>query len=623
MATRKKRTPDPPVEQTEDGSSVSIRLVEKRLDDMRMSNVTSADETEQRFMQAGAIEPPYSPATLASLFEISSSLEPNIAAYCTNIDGFGHKLEPVIDLDASNANERIEQTIVLEREHLRGSPFAPVEVMLLAATPTPEEVAIRRDQIARLMLAEKTRVDFFLNNCCFDESFISLRRKIRKDLEMIGNAWFEVLRNKLGEIRQFTYIPGYTMRLMPLDHAHTEVKIRQRTSDIEFTEAVQMRRLRRHIQIQENNVTFFKQIGDPRLISKSTGRVYPSEKALLEANPKDCPATEVIHMTIHSSRSAYGIPRWIGNLLSVMGSRSAEEVNYLYFDNKAVPPLVVVVNDGKLTDTTVKRLEDKVNSAIKGKKNYHKILILEGVTTNSKSSVEGNPGGKMSIDIKPLTEAQNKDGLFLGYDERNADKIGGSFRLPRLLRGDIRDFNRASAESALEFTEQQVFAPERNEFDHMFNRLIFDDLEVKYWRFVSLTPSMKDSRGLAEIIQKHTVSGIITPNEARELSQDVFNREFPKVDAAWGNQPMDLTLAGASPGIQQTTDWTGEADFVGEYGKVVETADPGKVRALLALRDELISQEVTRAKAQVMAGKIASMPRGVALAARKTESSHE
>ena len=55
--------------------------------------------------------------------------------------------------------------------------------------------------------------------------------------------------------------------------------------------------------------------------------------------PSDGPATEILHFRVHNPRSAYGVPRWIGNLLAVLGSRQAEEVNFLYFENKSVPPL--------------------------------------------------------------------------------------------------------------------------------------------------------------------------------------------------------------------------------------------------------------------------------------------
>jgi len=37
----------------------------------------------------------------------------------------------------------------------------------------------------------------------------------------------------------------------------------------------------------------------------------------------------------------------------------------------------------------------------------------------------------MKIELRPLTNAQQTDALFQNYDERNHDKVGQSFRLPR------------------------------------------------------------------------------------------------------------------------------------------------------------------------------------------------
>lgn len=524
-----------------ESEAVRVRTLKGELPPALSNVETGVDEAERRFQAAGAIEPPYNFGTLTSLFEHSSALAPNVQSYATNIDGFGHKFDPIISLTSSDADEKIEQAMIIQRRSLRATPGVSADVVRQDPIPTPEEVAERRKEIERLMRAEKLTLDFFFENCTESESFVSLRRKLRADYEVIGNAWFEVLRNGLGEIAGFTYIPGHTMRCLPLDRQYTEVPVKQRVSPIDFQTVKRKRRLRKHVQVHEQSVMFFKEFGDPRIVSRKTGRVFDSVAALIVADPKDAPATEVVHLRQHSPTSAYGVPRWIGNILAVMGSRQAEEVNFLYFDNKAIPPMAMIVNDGRLTDSTVKRLEDHINTNIKGRKNFHKILIIEGTAASSRGTVDGG-SGKMTIELKPLTDAANKDALFMGYDERNTDKIGASFRLPRLLRGDIRDFNRATADAALEFTEQQVFAPERNEFDFMINRLILLDLGVRFWKFTSLTPSVKDSAKLSSIIRDQSDAGTITPNEARELASDVFNRELPRIDDAWADQPLALTL---------------------------------------------------------------------------------
>jgi len=76
---------------------------------------TDTEQREQVFAGMGAITPPYDPETLAVLHENSSALRPNVDAYVTNIEAFGHRLEPVIDLDAGDADVRIANAMIVER----------------------------------------------------------------------------------------------------------------------------------------------------------------------------------------------------------------------------------------------------------------------------------------------------------------------------------------------------------------------------------------------------------------------------------------------------------------------------------------------------------------------------
>ena len=84
--------------------------------------VAGVDESERVFLGMGAIAPPYDPETLCALLENSNSLRQNIDAYVTNIDAFGHRFEPVIDLDASDADQRVANAIHIERQRLKEDP---------------------------------------------------------------------------------------------------------------------------------------------------------------------------------------------------------------------------------------------------------------------------------------------------------------------------------------------------------------------------------------------------------------------------------------------------------------------------------------------------------------------
>ena len=528
------------------------------------------DDTSAAFSAAGALLPPYDPEALCLLVEHSNSLRQNVDAYATNIDGFGFRFEPAIELDAEDARQRVADSLVLERTAAQDAGMLQADAPL---EPSADEVTSRHVELRRLAQSERARLDAFFGFCCFDHSFVDLRRRTRQDLEVTGNAFWEVLRDGKGDIARLVYVPSYTVRLLPLDREPVEVSERVRVSAISYEPVTARRRLRRYVQIQGTEQVYFKSFGDPRVVSRSTGRVFPDVTALKAARPDDGPATELLHFAIHSPRSPYGVPRWVGTLLSVLGSRQMEEVNYLYFENKSVPPLALLVSGGRLSDASVPRIERFIEENLKGKANFHKILILEADGSGT------GDGGRAKIELHPLTDAQQQDALFQRYDERNIDKVGSAFRLPPLLRGDGRDFNRSVAEAQLRFAEDQVFQPERDEFDFLVNRKLLADMGVRFWRFRSQTPVTRDPERMTDMVEKLVRVGVLTPEEGRMLAGDIFNREFRKIGDAWVKRPITLTLAGIQTGSAAELEAKAPAPLL------------SNAKQLLALREELRNEE--------------------------------
>ena len=535
-----------------------------------------AGESASMFSSVGALEPPYDPAALCLLVEHSNALRQNLDAYAVNIDGFGHRLEPAIDFEAEDADARVADAIFLERSAARERGELEDGAEL---EPTDEEVAARKRELIHLARVERARLQSFFDFCCFDHSFVDLRRRTRQDLETTGNAYWEVLRDGRGEIARLVYVPSHTVRLMPLDAEPVEVEDRVQVSPVAFEAVPARRRLRRYVQVQGTDRVYFKAFGDPRSISKRTGAVFRSVEALRRADQRDGPATEILHFAIHSPRTPYGVPRWVGALLAVLGSRQMEEVNYLYFENKSVPPLALLISGGRLSESSVPRIERFIEENLKGKTNFHKILILEA---------EGGQGeNRARIELRPLTDAQQQDALFQVYDERNIDKVGGAFRLPRLLRGESKDFNRATAESALRFAEDQVFQPERDEFDYLINRKLLADMGIRFWRFRSQTPVTRDPERMTAMVEKLVRVGVLTPEEGRFLAGDIFNREFRKIGDDWTKRPITLTLAGIQTGVQDLRAQTEKASLLDD------------ARRLLTLREELATEQARLADRRV------------------------
>ena len=537
------------------------------------------EDLSAAFASVGAIEPPYDPEALCLLTEHSNSLRQNVDAYATNIDGFGHRFEPAIDFDADDADDRIADSIYLERLAARDRGELPADSPL---QPTAEEVTERKRELVQLARIERARLESFFDFCCFDHSFVDLRRRTRQDLEVSGNAFWEVLRDGRGEIARLVYVPSYSVRLMPLDLDPVEVEDRVRVSPVAFDAVSTRRRLRRYVQIQGFERVYFKSFGDPRIVSRKTGGVFADAESLVDTDPGDGPATELVHFSVHSPRSPYGVPRWVGTMLAVLGSRQMEEVNYLYFENKSVPPLALLVSGGRLSEASVPRIERFIEENLKGKANFHKILILEaeGGTGTSETT-------RAKIELRPLTDAQQQDALFQLYDERNIDKVGSAFRLPRLLRGESKDFNRATAESALRFAEDQVFQPERDEFDFLMNRRLLADMGIRFWRFRSQTPVTRDPERMTNMVEKLVRVGVLTPEEGRLLAGDIFNKEFRKIGDDWTKRPITLTLAGIQ--TQQT-----DVDAGSRRTALLDSA-----RSFLSLRDELAAEEEQLAESRL------------------------
>lgn len=523
-------------------------------DDVRESNRENVDDHRglDIFRKSQAVEPPFPPDVLVKLFEHSNALRQNVDAYAVNIDGHGHRFEPVIDPKSDDAFETVRDAIFFEKLAEKqtgleedddldlGELAADIEV-------TDAEVEKRLKSIEREMSLEKSIIESHFNFATVEESFVSLRRRTRTDIEIQGGGAWEVIRDDRGRPVQYNYLPAFTIRLMKASEP-IEVELRVKRTPITFEVITVRRRFRRFVQAFQNSAVWFKEYGDPRVISSKTGKVYDSEEAMRSADGEEDakPATELLYFRIHSPRTPYGVPRWIGNLLSILGSRQAEEVNFLYFDNKSVPPLVITVSGGRLSQQSHKKLEDYIKTRIKGRKNFHQVLILEADEMQP-GTLDKNATGRMQIKVEPLTMAIHNDALFQNYDERNIDKVGMGFRLPRMLRGDIRDFNRATADAALGFAESQVFAPERHDFDWIINRQILPALKIKYWRFVSNSPVSIDPVDLAEIVESFVMASILTPEEGRELAESIFNRNFTKLDELWTKIPPDLLKSGILP----------------------------------------------------------------------------
>jgi PBSX family phage portal protein len=477
----------------------------------------SEDPVSALIGKGSVIEPPFDMLTLTMLPEHSTEMNQCIDTMETNIDGFGHRYVPRVKLDDDQAQ-------------------------------VPPEVR-------KAVHVERVRLENFFQYACGDDSFTRFRRKLRRDMEATGNCYFEVIRDATQKIQGFRHIPSHHMTIGKLEDESvlTQRPILELQEDysVKVVDVPEWRRFRMYVQARSvtmrnlsaytGKVRWFKELGDVRVYNCDTGE---EAKGNL---PPEKRANEIVHMTNYSARSPYGLPRYIGNLLSIFGDRAAEEINFITFRNNNIPSMVVCVSNGQLTEGTIQRIESFVESQIQGSDNYSKFLILEAET-----DLEGEDGGQVKLDIKPLVKEQHKDALFQNYSTNNQDKIRRAWRLPPIFVGRADEYTRATAESSRRLADEQIFAPERDEFDEMVNRILFPYMGVVYHKFKSNSPNTTDNAELVKILAGSEKTGGMTPRIARRIFEEVLNRDLPPFPAGFpADVPFSLTMAEAVKNLAQ------------------------------------------------------------------------
>jgi capsid portal protein len=301
-------------------------------------------------------------------------------------------------------------------------------------------------------------------------------------------------------------------------------------------------------------------------------------------------ANEIVHFKLYSSRSPYGIPRYIGVLMDMFGDRKASEINYTTFCNNTIPSLIVSVSNGELTADTVERIQEFLEK-IQGDDNRSKVLILEA----EPAGTDGEQAGQIKIDVKPLTNEQIKDALFQEYTKSNQEKVRVAYRLPPIIVGRSSDYTRATADTSRRLADEQVFAPDRDTFDDWVNRILFPTMNILYHAFKSNSPNTTDNIQLVQILSSAEKTGGMTPRRADMVLKDILGRDLPdfaKEEKFNLDLPFSLSMAEAVKNMGEPTEPGQQVTALKKLG-LVDSLTGGDenaefvVKALLTLRDKI------------------------------------
>jgi len=405
---------------------------------------------------ATIIPPQHNPDTLTSVVHSNNTLMQCIEAMEVNIDGTGFEIEP--------SDPKMDASKVVGLDAVIG----------LMDEPYPTT------------------------------TMTSLRRALRRDIEITGNGYLEVIRNAAGDIMLLKQIPSVTMRLCRLSPHQKVTKNMYRNG--KSVRVSMQARLRPFAQIINRKPIYFKEYGASEHLDKHTGGWSSKVK------PKDR-ATEIIHFTaVLDGTSPYGVPRWINQTPSAIGSRKAEENNLDFFNSGGLPPVLITVSGGIMVKETKQALENYLN----GKNSKNRAAILEAYASGT--SLDNS--GSVKITVERFGSERVSDSMFENYDAKCSTRIRGAFRLPELYVGQ-NGGNFAASRAASMLAEAQVFKPERREFDATMNLTIIRELSQGTVKMTSKQNTIKDGNLQMKGIAVARSTGAVSPESIVDNISDV------------------------------------------------------------------------------------------------------
>ena len=369
--------------------------------------------------------------------------------------------------------------------------------------------------------------------------FRALRKRTGREYYTGNSTYWEILRDISAEIREIYHAPARSIRMTAPGKEAVEHVEYYRDVRGAWQQRQRLTRFRKFAQLTiGGNPRWFKQFGDPRQLDYRSGEFG-------ESVPLKYQASEILPFIDFSSDTPYGEPAWASEIVRTAGAKMADDVNYLYFENNSIPPFVIKVYGGALTEESMHQIEDMIKARKQGgAQAFHGVWLLQALPESITTDDLEEKVMPVKIEIQPLTQFMQSDALFTNYTDKAGRAMKRKYRLPDILLGDTKDFNRATAEVALQQANQQIFAPEREEFDSYIDRTIIADMGIGAWRLHSLGPkTTRDDdalKALAPVADVLTVGQIqelwsgITGKPVAQLDESISNMLFGQLRGAFG-----------------------------------------------------------------------------------------
>ena len=438
-----------------------------------------------------------------------------------------------------------------------------------------------KDKLLAPNIASRIRLDDFFRRINERESFLDLRKKVRRDRSVTGNAYVEVLRNPDRFPERLYYIPSTHMRVTTLDKEFTDVSVTL-PREGKLIEVTVPRRLRRFCRWDRGaaDVIWFKELGDPRVVDFRTGEYVKNEDGtqMMDAD-SDYPnkATEIWWVRDVFAGNAYGIPFWTPALWAIRGRYLSGWINYDHLDGGAIPPFAFCPTGGKISETSRKEFERALEQ-MRDPAYYNRIPILTIEPDLNFDLNRGTSALQTRLEVVKLRDPHHEDFMFSRYSADTEETIRKTSLLPPLYIGNVKNYSNATAYSSMEVAESQVFQPARDEFDEQVNVLfVQNEFKVNNWEFKSMPSKIGDKETFYRSVRIWGTVGGPSMNQLISLGNEVFGTSWNQLEGTLYNLPASIVMA-LTNGGQTTINDKGEFVMAQQAPAPPENGNPFKKR---------------------------------------------
>ena len=348
--------------------------------------------------------------------------------------------------------------------------------------------------------AEWDTAEEVLDWLSIDQPLEGLFKEVLDDREVTGNAFLEVIRDDKGNVIQLERVKPELVQLSKPEAEPVLTKVVHKGKEKMVWKKFRKFKVDKYL---------FKEFGDPRGIDFMTGT---------DTDDPRRQARELLHLKIGNDH--WGVPRWIGNLVALLGARKAEELNYRYFTQGRHTPAALLIKNGQLSEASEQALlqytQEVGNEAMQ-----HKMLVIE-----TEKVTDGlDDKDKTDIELKSMADMLQSDALFLEYDDKVREKVLSSFRLPPVYVGLSQDYNRSTVEEAKRIAEEQVFQAEREALEDLFNRHLLASYQLKEVKIEVRGPELSNDELIIETLDK--LGARFSDNEVRAIAGKLLGMELP------------------------------------------------------------------------------------------------